>query len=140
MVLVTSGWAPSSVYPTVKRFYISGPFMVMPHKHKPAAPIRERYRLVMNYRALNRTLTPVDCKSNNPNGTIAIVPTPRIEDMWAALKDRFFFSSLDLRSCYHHILIKDEDQHKTAFVREIPVHQSQLQNSNEFRLSERCNE
>ena len=25
-MLVTSSWAPSSMYPTVKQFYISGPF------------------------------------------------------------------------------------------------------------------
>ena len=25
-MLMTSGWAPSSMYPTVERFYISGPF------------------------------------------------------------------------------------------------------------------
>ena len=26
LVLVTFGWAPASMYPTVERFYISGPF------------------------------------------------------------------------------------------------------------------
>ena len=102
------------IVPSISKY--ATPCMVVPWKHKPGAPIRERYRLVINYRGLNRTLTLVDCKSNNPNETIAIVPTPRIEDMWAPLKDRFFFSSLNLGSGYHHILIKDEDQHKTAFV------------------------
>ena len=36
--------------------------------------------------------------------------------MWSTLKDKKVFSSVDLRSSYHHILIKPEDQHKTAFV------------------------
>ena len=44
------------------------------------------------------------------------MPQPRIEHMWSTLKDKKVFSSVDLRSSYHHILIKPEDQHKTAFV------------------------
>ena len=36
--------------------------------------------------------------------------------MWSTLKDKKVFSSVDLRSSYHHIFIKPEYQHKTAFV------------------------
>ena len=36
--------------------------------------------------------------------------------MWSTLKNKTTFSSVDLRSSYHHILIRPEDHHKTAFV------------------------
>ena len=36
--------------------------------------------------------------------------------MWSTLKHKTVFSSVDLRSSYHHILIKPEDRHKTTFV------------------------
>ena len=36
--------------------------------------------------------------------------------MWSTLKDKKVFSSVDLRSSYHHILIKPKDCHKTAFM------------------------
>ena len=49
------------------------------------------------------------------------VPSPwsrnhGIEHMWSTLKDKKVFSSVDLRSSYHHIMIKESDCHKTAFV------------------------
>ena len=36
--------------------------------------------------------------------------------MWSTLKNKKTFLSVDLRSSYHHILIRPEDRHKTAFV------------------------
>ena len=53
---------------------------------------------------------------HNSNGTLALVPQPRIEHIWSSLKNKKVFSSVDLRSSYHHILIKPEDRHKTTFV------------------------
>ena len=56
------------------------------------------------------------CDKWNANGTLALVPELKIENMWSALKGKSVFSAIDLWSSYHHILIRPEDRHKTAFV------------------------
>ena len=92
--------------------------MVVPRKCRDpsTASIQEVVQLVINYKKLNKTLIPKECERPNANGTLALVPLPRIEHMWSSLKNKTVFSSIDLRSSYHHILIKPEDRHKTAFV------------------------
>ena len=95
----------------------AAPCMVVPRKCKlPNSNLREHHRLVINYHALNRTLEPITCEKPNANGTLALVPQLKIENMWSALKGKSIFSAIDLRSSYHHILIWPEDRHKTAFV------------------------
>ena len=96
----------------------AAPCMVVPRKCKnpETAQIRDLARLVINYKNLNKSLVPRECEKPNANGTLALVPQPRIEHMWSTLKNKRVFSSVDLRSSYHHILIKPEDRHKTAFV------------------------
>ena len=65
---------------------------------------------------MNKNLIPRECEKPNSNGTLPLVPQPRIEHMWSSLKNKKVFSSVDLRLSYHHILIKPEDRHKTTFV------------------------
>ena len=43
-------------------------------------------------------------------------PLPNIDDIWPSLKGAKFFCSLDLRSGYWQIAMKEEDKPKTAFV------------------------
>ena len=91
--------------------------MVVPRKCKiPNSNLREHHHLIINYHALNRTLEPITCEKPNANGTLALVPQLKIENMWSALKGKSIFSAIDLRSSYHHILIWPEDRHKTAFI------------------------
>ena len=42
-------------------------------------------------------------------------PLPRIYDLFDQIRGAKVFSKIDLRSGYHHVRIKDEDIHKTAF-------------------------
>ena len=104
------------IVPSVSQY--AAPCMVVPRKCKnlETAPIRDLARLVINYKKLNKNLLPRECERPNANGSLALVPQPRIEHMWSTLKDKKVFSSMDLRSSYHHILIKESDHHKTAFV------------------------
>ena len=104
------------IVPSISQYV--APCMVVPRKCREPNPsnIREMARLVINYKKLNKNLIPRECQQLNANGTLALVPQPRIKHMWSTLKNKTTFSSVDLRSSYHHILIRPEDHHKTAFV------------------------
>jgi hypothetical protein len=43
-------------------------------------------------------------------------PLPRIDDLMDQLRQAKFFSKINLQSGYHHMKIRPEDIHKTAFV------------------------
>ena len=60
-------------------------------------------RLCVDYRALNKITR------------TSIWPMPRIEDILAKLGNAKFFTTLDLRSGYHHIAIDEDSIKKTAF-------------------------
>ena len=104
------------IVPSISQY--AAPCMVVPRKCRDpsTASIREVACLVINYKKLNKNLIPRKCEKPNSNGTLALVPQPRIEHMMSSLKNKKVFSSIDLWSSYHHILIKPEDRHKTAFV------------------------
>ena len=49
-------------------------------------------------------------------GQISIHPLPKIDEMYAKLKGAKVFSTIDLRSGYHHITLSKSSRAKTAFV------------------------
>ena len=57
--------------------------MAVPRKCKDSttAQVRDLARLVINYKKLNKNLLPRECERPNANGTLALVPQPRIEHM-----------------------------------------------------------
>ena len=50
------------------------------------------------------------------NGSIVLIEIVKIDHIWAKLKGAWYFSSLDIRTGYHHILIHPDVRPKTAFI------------------------
>ena len=61
-------------------------------------------RLCVDFRALNKITRTY------------VWPMPRIEDIFAKLGKAKFYTTLDLRSGYHHIALDKDSIKKTAFV------------------------
>lgn len=75
---------------------VSSPVLFVPKKNKSS-------RLCINYRALN--------KQTIKNQ----VSFPRIAKVWDQVEKAKYFSTIDLRSQYHHIKIEKSDILKTVF-------------------------
>ena len=68
-------------------------------------------RLCVDFRALNKITR------------IYVWPMPRVEDIFAKLGKAKFYTTLDLRSGYHHIALDKDSIKKTAFVTPFGKHE-----------------
>ena len=73
-------------------------------------------RLAIDYHELSKQLPEVQTAQAKSKGSIVLVETAKIGHIWAKLKGARFFSSLDIRSGFHHISIHSESRPKTAFI------------------------
>ena len=87
--------------------------MIVPKKSAPGEPPRRR--MCVDYRKINK-LQPEVTKADGGKGCISLIPLPKIDELYAKLKGYKVFSSLDLRSGYYHISLKDSAKPKSAFV------------------------
>ena len=92
----------------------ASPIVIVPKKSHPDEPPRRR--MCVDYRALNALLPPVQKAYSKAKGVLSLVPLPKIDQIYARLIGSTIYSTLDLRSGYHHIALSDESQPKTAFV------------------------
>ena len=90
--------------------------MGKPHSPKQSAP-REplKRRLCVDFRKVNELQQEV-ITAGKTKGQIPIHPLPKIDEMYAKLKGAKVFSTIDLRSGYHHITLGKSSRAKTAFV------------------------
>lgn len=79
----------------------NSPLLVVPKKS--GKDNKPKYRIVVDFRKLNEK-TKGDA-----------YPLPRIDDILDQLKDAQYFSTLDLASGYHQVLVDPQDRQKTAF-------------------------
>ena len=91
----------------------ASPVVIVPKKSAPGEPPRRR--MCVDYRKINK-LQPEVTKADGGKGCISLVPLPKIDELYAKLKGYKVFSSLDLRSGYYHISLKDSSKPKLAFV------------------------
>ncbi|GBG93329.1 hypothetical protein CBR_g64776, partial [Chara braunii] len=88
--LIEKGWIRPSVSP------YGSPVLFAPKKGGTL-------RMCIDYRGLNA----ITVKN--------VEPLPRIDDLLDRVQGCWYFSKIDLKSEYHQIAIRPEDQHKTAF-------------------------
>ena len=89
------------------------PIVIVPKKSAPGEPPRRR--MCVDYRKINK-LQPEVTKVDSGKGCISLIPLPKIDELYAKLNGYKVFSSLDLRSGYYHIGLKDSAKPKSAFV------------------------
>ena len=91
----------------------ASPIVIVPKKSAPGEPPRRR--MCVDYQKINK-LQPEVTKADGGKGCISLIPLPKIDELYAKLKGYKVFSSLDLRSGYYHISLKDSAKPKSAFV------------------------
>ena len=89
------------------------PIVIVPKKSAPGEPPKRR--LCVDFRKVNELQQEV-ITAGNTKGQISIHPLPKIDEMYVKLKGAKVFSTIDLRSGYHHIVLGKSSRAKTAFV------------------------
>ena len=91
----------------------ASPIVIVPKKSAPGEPPKRR--LCIDFRKVNELQQEV-ITAGKTKGQISIHPLPKIDEMYAKLKGAKVFSTIDLRSGYHHITLGKSSRAKTAFV------------------------
>ena len=87
--------------------------VVVPKKSAPMEPLKRR--LCIAFRKVNELQQEV-ITAGKTKGQILLHPLPKIDEMYVKLKGAKVFSTIDLRSGYHHIALGKNSRAKTAFV------------------------
>ena len=91
----------------------ASPIVIVPKKSAPGKPLKRR--LCVDFRKVNELQQEV-ITSGKTKGQISIHPLPKINEMYVKLEGTKVFSTIDLRSGYHHIALRKSSRAKTAFV------------------------
>ena len=91
----------------------ASPIVVVPKKSDPRESPKRR--LCVDFRKVNE-LKQEAITAGKTKGQISIHPLPKINEMYVKLKGAKVFSTIDLRSSYHHITLGKSSRAKTAFV------------------------
>ena len=91
----------------------ASPIVIVPKKSAPGESPKRR--LCVDFRKVNELQQEV-ITAGKTKGQISIHPLPKISEMYVKLKGAKVFSTIDLRSGYHHIALGKSSRAKTAFV------------------------
>ena len=91
----------------------ASPVIVVLKKSAPDEPPHRR--LCVSYRKVNALQQEVKC-TDKSMGCLSLYPLPKIDEMFSKLGGATVFSTIDLRSGYHHIGLTRESRAKSAFV------------------------
>ena len=87
--------------------------MIVPKITAPGEPPK---RLCVDYHALNSLLPPVKKAHSKAKGVLTLVLLPKIDEIYARLQGLGVYSTLDMRSGYHHLVLSKKSKPKSAFV------------------------
>ena len=91
----------------------ASPIVIVPKKSAPRE--QPKRRLCVDFRKVNELKQEV-ITAGKTKGQISIHPLPKIDGMYAKLKGAKVFSTIDLRSGYHHITLGKSSRAQTVFV------------------------
>ena len=91
----------------------ASPIAIVPKKSSSRKPPKRR--LCVDFRKVNELQQQVITEGKS-KGQISIHPLPKIDEMYAKLKGAKVFSTIDLRSGYHHVALGKDSRANTAFV------------------------
>ena len=91
----------------------ASPVVIVPKRSAPGEPPKRR--LCVDFRKVNELQQEV-ITAGKTKGQISIHSLPKINEMYVKLKGAKVFSTIDLRSGYHHIALGKSSRAKTAFV------------------------
>ena len=91
----------------------ASPIVIVPKRSSPREPLKRG--LCVTFRKVNELQQQVITEGKS-KGQISIHPLSKIDEMYAKLKGAKVFSTIDLRSGYHHIALGKDSRAKTAFV------------------------
>ena len=92
----------------------ASPIVVVPKRSAPGEPPKRR--LCVDYRAINSLLPPEKKAFSKAKGISTLIPLPKIDEIYAHLKDSKIYSTFDMRSGYYHMVLSEESRPKSAFV------------------------
>ena len=87
------------------------PVIIVCKKPDPTNPCKQQLNLILEYRSLNKSIN----AAHNDSSVISYYSLPNITNLLSRLQNCKIFSSLNLRSGYHHIGLTPEAKPKTAF-------------------------
>ena len=90
----------------------ASPIVVVPKRTAPGEPPKRR--LCVDYRAINSLLPPVKKAFSKAKGISTLVPLPKIDEIYAHLKDSKIYSTFDMRSGYYHMVLSEESRPKVG--------------------------
>ena len=96
-LLVKAGVIVRSVSPKAR------PILVVPKITAPGE-LPKRW-LCVNYRAVNSLLPPVKNAYSKAKGILTLVLLPKIDEIYAQLKDPKIYPTFDMRSGYYHMVL-----------------------------------
>ena len=90
----------------------ASPIVVVPKRTAPEEP--SKWRLCVDYRAINGLLPPVKRAFSKVKGVLTLVPLHKIDEIYTCLKDSKIHSTFDMQSGYYHMVFQrnlDQNQH-----------------------------
>ena len=92
----------------------ASPIVVVPKRTALGEP--PKWRLCVDYRALNSLLPPVKKAFSKAKGILTLVPLLKIDEIYARLKGSNIYSTFDMRSGYYHMVLSEKSRPKSAFL------------------------